>query len=257
MAKRKRVVPKRWSWSMIGGSTLIVAAIVIGTFFMSAKHSLAPTVTTTTDPSAITITTADGVILAATMRSPVRNSLSPAVILLHEYGQDRHQWDPYLQKFLDAGIAVLSYDMRGFGASRLAAIPSSTDEHLGSLPKDVVAVMAYLRQQPTIDQQRINIIGASIGANVAYVASGSGLGLHRAVLVSPSLPGTALDGHDVANFAPSGILGITNQAEEKNLQAVMSNVQEPRQTQIVTGGHGIELLSVDTVLPSIIQWITQ
>lgn len=239
---------------VIAGVVFVVALLFL---FMRPKETVVPADTNTTvDTSQVTITTDDGVALAATIKYPVRNVLSPAVILLHQYGQDRHQWDPYLQGFLDAGVVVLSYDMRGFGTSRLAAIPTDLQTHLDSLPNDLPAVIAYLRAQPSIDQDKISIIGASIGADVAYVGIGSGLGLYRAGMLSPVVRGTALDGHLVKDFAPRGVIAIASEAEQDEAETFMAKVKDPKRTTIVEGNdHGLELLSDPTHLESLITWI--
>ena len=246
-------------WLTVGATGAVILAIAAVALMLRPKHILAPT-TNMTDPSAVTITTDDGVQLAATVKYPVRDSLSPAVILLHQYGQDRRQWDPYLQPFLaaGAGIAVLSYDMRGFGDSRIANIPASQAEHLNSLPKDLPAVIAYLKRQPSIDPEKISVIGASIGADVAFVGMGSRLGLYRAVLLSPVVRGTALDGHQVSDFAPVGVYGLSDDKEQGDLKTFMAKVGNPKQDKIVPrGGHGIELLTAAGVLDGIIAWISR
>lgn len=257
MAKRKTAsgVP----WLTVGAAGAVIVAIAVTVFMVRPKPTLAPT-TNTADPSAVTITTDDGIQLAATVKYPVRDSLSPAVILLHQYGQDRHQWDPYLQSFLTAGagIAVLSYDMRGFGDSRIANIPASQEEHLDSLPKDLPAVIAYLKRQPSIDPEKISVIGASIGADVAFVGIGSNLGLYRAALLSPVVRGTALDGHQVSGFAPAGVYGLSDDKEQSDLKTFMAKVGDLKQETIVPGGgHGVELLTAAGVLDGIIAWISR
>lgn len=240
----------------IGGLVIASTMLLIGVVWFSFHQTQKVATPVVTDTSQIHITTGDGITLAATIKYPVRNVLSPVVILLHDYGQDRHQWDPYLQKFLDAGIAVLSYDMRGFGDSRLPTIPTNQDDHLNSLTNDLPAVMEYIQQQPAIDQNRIMIVGASIGADVAFVVSGSGLGITRTVLLSPVVRSTTLDGHLVENFGPKNIFGIASDSEKTDLESFMSRVADPKQTSIIPNdGHGIALLSSSSVMESIIAWL--
>src|SRR4029078_11516124 len=133
---------------------------------------------------------------------PTSNIQAPAIILLHEYGKDRHEWDPYVQNFVDAGFAVLSYDMRGFGDSRLKSIPANKEAHLAQLPKDLPDVMAYILSQPSINPQHISVIGVGVGANVAFVGSGSHLDIHRTALLVPEALSKSLDGSTVTNFTP-------------------------------------------------------
>lgn len=249
---RNSVMP---SWQATGYVALAIVLAAIMVVSLRPRHARAPTANAS-DPSRITITTADGVQLAGTIKFPPSDEPSPVVILLHQYGQDRHQWDPYLTRFLAAGLVVLSYDMRGFGDSRLAAIPPDQQTHLASLPKDLPAVMSYLQQRPAVDRTKINIIGASIGADVAFIASGSDLGIHRTVMLSPVVRGAALDGHDVTGFSPHGVYGLASNKEQADLKTYMANVADPKQQLIVpNGGHGMELLSTAGLLDGLIAWI--
>lgn len=237
----------------LGG--LVVLAAVIIVLVMRPNPTATPTANSN-DPSQIVITTEDGINLATTVKYPVQNSLSPAVVLLHQYGQDRHQWDEYFQGFTDAGIAVLSYDMRGFGDSRLPEIPRDQNTHLASLRLDLPAVLGYLRQQPNIDSSRISLIGASIGADVAYLGSGSNSGVFRAVLLSPVARGKIFDGHDIPSFSSSGVFGISSEKESADLVTFMKTVKEPKAQKIETGNaHGVALLTKAGLLDSIITWV--
>lgn len=253
MKKNKSQKTQAQVWAYIGG--LVLLGVIITMFVVRPKPTAAPT-TNTVDLSQITITTEDGINLAATIKYPVRNVLSPVVVLLHEYGQDRHQWDAYLQQFLDAGIAVLSYDMRGFGDSRLSAIPKDQDSHLASLALDLPAVIKYLQQQPRIDSSHISLVGSSIGAGVAHVGSGSNLGFYRTVLLSPVVRGTIFDGHTVAGFSPTGVFGISSAKDEADLTVFMKNVKDPQRKEVELGdAHGMAMLKNSEVLDNIISWV--
>lgn len=241
-------------WRTAGYIVLSLVIVAIIVYVVRPKHAHAPT--STVDPSAITITTEDGIKLAATIKYPVRNIQVPAVVLLHEYGQDRHEWDPLLQRFLDEGIAALSYDMRGFGESRLPAIPADRDAHLKSLQKDLPAVRAYLHQQPSIDQQHISLIGAGLGGDVAWEGMGNQLDFARAVLLSPTDPGQAFDHHGQVVFAPHDIFGLAHIGDEKILKSMMSSTTDPKKTTIVqTDTAGVDILDNQEVWPDIISWL--
>jgi dienelactone hydrolase len=238
------------------GGLVVLGAIIIF-LVLRPKPTVAP-VTNTTDPSQITITTDDGISLAATIKYPVRNSLSPAVVLLHQYGADRHQWDQYFQSFINAGMVVLSYDMRGFGESRMPAIPKDQETHLASLALDLPAVIKYLQQQPSVDSARISFVGASIGASVDYVGSGNSLGVYRTVLLSPVVRGAAFDGHDVVGFSPSGVFGVSSEKEKADLETFMKNVKDPQQKKVEPGdAHGIALLPNTELMDNIVSWLNQ
>ncbi len=246
---------KKFPWPAAILGAVGVGLIVMAVVFRSPKKTVT-TKTSTVDTSAITIATPDGLQLSATIKYPIRNVQVPAVILLHEYGQDRHQWDPYIQQFNDAGYAVLSYDMRGFGASRLKSIPANQAEHLKSLGADVPAVISYLEQQPSINHDRISLIGASIGANVAFVAHSLHLNIYRTVLLSPVVRDGMETAYDAVGFSPQNILGIADDKEANDLHVFMKFVTGKKEEKIIPGGeHGMALLSQPGLLNDIIQWI--
>jgi len=253
MTKIRRL-PSHHQKTALGLSFLAILAVVT-VILLWPKKSAAP-VNTAADTSNITITTTDGIALAATIKYPVATNNIPAVILLHEYGQDRHQWDPYLQRFLDAGFAVLSYDMRGFGDSRIASIPASQTEHLKSLPNDVPAVLEYLRAQSVINVDRISLIGASVGANTAFIANGLYGGVYRTVLLSPVDRDGSITAYGAKDFSPSNIFGLADNTEATTLDLYLKSVSGEKKRKIIpNGGHGIQLLEQSGVVDGIIQWL--
>jgi len=244
-------------WAWIGAAGLLIVIVAVAVFCVKPKSSIAPT-TNDVDNSIISITTADGIKLAATEKYPVRNVLSPAVILIHQFGGNRHQWDQYIQAFLDQGIAVVSYDIRGFGDSPMPTIPTDQTTYLNQMPTDLTAVVNYVKSQVNIDPQKINVIGASIGADIAFVGAGSNLGINKTVLLSPAIHAGALDGQGVTNFSPHSIFGLSDEAEKIDLQKIMDRVAEPKKLTITPEtGHGIELLTQTGTLDDTIKWILQ
>lgn len=243
----------RFAPTIVALAVLGIIAVVI---IVTKKSPSVPTTNVVTDTTAVTITTADDIKLSTTIKYPVRNIEVPAIIFLHEYAKDRHQWDAYTQKFIDAGFAVLSYDMRGFGESRLPSIPTDTESHVAMLSKDIPDVIAYLEQQPSIDPEKIVLIGAGLGANVAYLASGSDLSVHRTVVLSPIPQTKAIDGSTIKNFTPKNILGVAGTENLKDLNAIMKNVTGLHETFEVDGGSfGVSLISNEQTLTHILNWL--
>ncbi len=239
------------------GVMLVVILLTLAfNVFLKADEGVTTTTDTTTAP-ALQITTADGVILAAELIYPAGAGPFPVVILVHEFGQDRTQWAPYREEFLAEGFAVLSYDTRGFGESTLAAIPAANAAYFSSMPNDLAAVVEYALDQPKINSQKIFVIGASLGGNIALVEAGRNSSITRTVILSPS--GTSsLDGTGLTDFTPKSILGIADSADQPALTTIMDKVAEPKKTIIVPAtGHGVALLQHRTVIEAILQWLTQ
>jgi len=109
----------------------------------------------------ITLTTEDGVDLAAWYRAPTNGA---AIILLHGGGGTREDMRGYVAMLVDHGYGVLAMDLRGHGDSE------GTVNRLGwQGTKDVGAAVAYLNAQP--DVEVIGGLGSSMGAEVLLGAA--------------------------------------------------------------------------------------
>lgn len=267
--KKPKIITRR-PWWMLNEKTappvvalgaMIVVIILTLVFHLLTKPAAAPTMNRNVNASAtsaLTIVTDDDVVLVGDLIYPRGTGPFPAVILVHEFGQDRHQWDAYRDTFVADGFAVLTYDTRGFGESALDRVPGAQTSFFGSMPNDLTAVVAYARRQTKIDAAQINVVGASLGANIAYVAAGSDLGTAKTVLLSPGV-NAQLDGSTVINFRPINIFGLTSAAEQTTLDGLMASVSEPKKTTIVNEGtgRGVALLQNTEVFQSIRQWLMQ
>lgn len=238
-----------WIWTMVFVFVFTLGAVLI----VAYRPKQQPTVQA--DQTAITMSTEDGVQLRGNLSIPSTTGQHPAVIVLHDYGYDRHQWDTYRQQLLDAGFAVLQYDMRGFGDSTLPTIPPSTTEHLNSLPGDVTTAVETLRQRAAIDTAKISVIGVGVGASVAYIASGSVDGIYRTVMIAPTTFGDALNGTTVKNFAPKNVYGIANTATGARVTSLLKKVDNAKEQTLNTNSVGIDVLTTPNLLTDILTWL--
>lgn len=128
----------------------------------------------------VAIDVRDGV-LAGTLSEPrVRAStggaLAPGVVFLSDLGaQDRNgfsgagDWGTWqlLDLLADEGYAVLRLDDRGVGASTSKLGPE--DVGLAVSVEDAAAAVAFMRTQPTVDPDRIFVVGHGVGGVTALV----------------------------------------------------------------------------------------
>ncbi len=113
----------------------------------------------------------DGHTLAGTLHLPDGNPPFPAVIMIHGSGNaDRDSggfFTPRRQRFVEDGLAVLSWDKPGNGESggdwRRQTIPERADE--------TVAALAWLQDQDGIVPERIALWGHSQGGWVGPLAA--------------------------------------------------------------------------------------
>lgn len=232
---------------------VILLTLIFHTLFQSNKDD-APTNNNSSDSSApaITFVTPDGVTIAADVVYPAGEGLFPLAILVHEFGQDRRQWDAYHDVFLGAGIAVLTYDTRGFGQSPLAAVPTAQAAYFASMTNDLSAAVAYAQQLKNIDPTKIYTVGAGTGANIALAEAARNPAIKKIVLLSPS----TMSVFGSMASAPANVLGLADQSQQAILDAVMAPLAEPKKTMITqNGGSGVTLLDKVGIEP-IRQWLT-
>ncbi len=104
--------------------------------------------------------------LFARLVLPPRRGVTPvpAVLAMHGWGANAGLMGPVVPPLRAAGFATLLLDARCHG--------HSDDEDFSSLPRfaeDIAAGLAWLRQQPEIDPDRVALLGHSVGAGAAIL----------------------------------------------------------------------------------------
>lgn len=120
---------------------------------------------------------AAGIALAGTLTVPQGEGPFPAVVLVSGSGAqnrdeellDHRPFWVLADRLTRAGIAVLRYDDRGVGGSQGAYGEATLDD----FADDAAAAMAWLRRQPSVDPQRVGVVGHSEGAMIAYMLAGA------------------------------------------------------------------------------------
>ena len=76
------------------------------------------------------------------------------------------------------------------------------------MPLDVEGAISWLKGRSEVDADRIAVVGADIGANIAYVSSGSFSDVKTAVSISPvsNSDQLVLLGEGIPDFQPRSIL---------------------------------------------------
>jgi uncharacterized protein len=106
------------------------------------------------------IPSAQGVMLAATLRLPKDDGLHPIVIIQSGSGANHRGGYAVLEHVLnEAGIATIEFDKRGVGQSA-----GTFTDTMEDMQTDLAATITWLRKQPKIDGSRIALLGHSQGA---------------------------------------------------------------------------------------------
>jgi len=99
---------------------------------------------------------------------------APAVVLLHMLARSKSDWDSILGEHLlpETRFSYLAIDLRGHGESTVKngeriSVGSFGEADFRKMTEDVAAAVDYLRGRGDVDGDRVAVVGASIGANVA------------------------------------------------------------------------------------------
>ena len=126
------------------------------------------------------------VILSGALKTPRGGGPFPAVILVHGSGPGtREQYESIARFFVHLGLAVVSYDKRGCGAS--TGDWKAVD--LDSLADDAAAAVSWLETNRAIDPRRIGLWGISQGGWIVPLAAARSDRV--AFVINHSGPGTS------------------------------------------------------------------
>jgi dienelactone hydrolase len=187
----------------------------------------------------------DGVRLSATLR-PAAARHAPALILAHQSGGDRHDFDGVVSLLRDAGYTTLAYDGREQDGG-------SSEAWFATLPRDVAGAVAFLRSRPEADGDRIGLIGASLGASLGVRAIGtsSARALRAAVALSPrDAPAVRPPG-----TRPHDVLYVADETEIGAARALARITRGASTLEVRGGGHGVALLPEARVRRAMLAWL--
>ncbi|HEY0762869.1 MAG TPA: alpha/beta hydrolase [Pyrinomonadaceae bacterium] len=109
-----------------------------------------------------------GITFGGTLRVPQEKGQHPALIFLHGSGAQSRQSDAFLaDQLARSGIATLTFDKRGVGASQAKSWNASFKEYA----EDALAAVKLLQGHARIKPQRIGLYGPSQGAWIASLAA--------------------------------------------------------------------------------------
>ncbi len=137
---------------------------------------------------AVTLTTTDDYAVSGWYFRP-RTTEAPALILLHMFGSDKSAFTKLAGKLVVEGYAVIAIDFRGHGETldpqgRNDGYKALKESDFQAMLNDVQAAHEFLGRQLEVDAERVGIIGASIGANLAIMYASQDLRVRTVVALS-------------------------------------------------------------------------
>lgn len=216
------------------------------------------------DSESVTYQAEDGVVIAASWVVPPDQARPPVVILFHELEGSRDQWDKFIPVLVNEGYAVLTPDLRSFGESTRVVRDGGEELYeltdLDEMLLDVDAALKWLGDRSDVDLDRVGIIGAGDGGNLAYVSTAVFPEVKTAIAMTPrpySEDGR-LVGNGIPNFLPHDVFFVAG-GREAWIDAVSLAI---RVAGTVDGGpyadetvQGVALLAEDDVLTDMIAWL--
>jgi pyridoxine 5-phosphate synthase len=203
----------------------------------------------------VTVSSADGVTIAGEYFE-ASSRPAPGVLLVHMLSKSRSDWRDLPERIRDAGINALAIDLRGHGQS------SGSPQDLQAMVKDVRAAAQWLATQPNVRGDSIAIVGASLGASLALLASVDVPEVRAIALLSPSLDyrGLRTDTALIKRLGPRSIWLAASAGDPLALRTVRDIAAAPsgpREQHVSSAvAHGTALLDRDTdVARVLVDWL--
>lgn len=199
-----------------------------------------------------TATTTDGQTIAYQIYP--NKAGSPAVILLHMLRRTRTDWDSIAKWLQKNGYTVIVPDLRGHGQST-GNWEQFTPEDFNKMAFDVAAMKSVLENQGA-DVKRLAIIGASIGANIAFNYAASDPDVKTVVLLSPGLEYKGVLAGSTRFNKP--FMVVASRDDEYGAQSAQEIVNKNPSAKILMyedAGHGTNMFVKNNLAPSILEWL--
>jgi alpha-beta hydrolase superfamily lysophospholipase len=171
---------------------------------------------------------------------------------------DRRSWFGLLPKIKAAGLTVMALDFRGIGDSQAGEFESDAFSHF---PDDTRAALSHFRSY-LAPRARVAIVGASCGANQAFLAAPHHSEIKALVILSGRLSQSDTAWSALAGRSAIAVLGIAakddGQTVSQAARAVATSTSPHSKLLAYEGAlHGVPLFEQDPGLPeTIVQWLS-
>ena len=212
--------------------------------------------------------TADNVGIVGDYRGPANHPVG-YVLFLHMMPADRSSWLNLALNLTKENIASLAIDLRGHGESvhqgaDILNYKNFTDEDHQASVQDVDAAIGWLKSEQNAPENKIVLVGASIGANLSLTALAKHKDLIGAALLSPGLDyrGVQAD-KDIVAINRTRKLFMAAAADDiyslQSMRALAEKFDGAKQVEEFTrGGHGASMLeTVPQLNDLLVRWVKE
>lgn len=202
----------------------------------------------------------DGVKLKVTYYSAGKPG--PGVLLLHQCNRERKTWDPLATQLAQAGLHVLTLDLRGYGESGgeryLSLTPQQQAAAREKWPGDIDTAFQSLLDRAGVDQARIGAGGASCGVNNSVQLARRHPEVKTLALLSGN---TTEDGRTFLQTAAGLPLFVSASEDDGDtlpyMRWLMAFSRHPQNKLVPfkAAGHGTNMFAVEKGLePLLLEW---
>jgi dienelactone hydrolase len=173
----------------------------------------------------------------------------PGVVLGHGISNSREPMSGIALELARSGVAALAIDLEGHGASGGAL--GGGDSSLG-----VLAALDYLESHPLVDEERLGLVGHSLGAGAVRYAALIHGGIKAVVLIGGGVSGGSWGGGSINSTFPRNLLVAVgrqdvlfdyNLAEGLNTAFNVTNVEPMVTYGAPEAGTARRLVTPDTI----------
>jgi len=234
----------------------VLGVLAVLTVFMvapAAAQDATPEATPDVAVLRVEVQAEDGLTLVGDLYNAQMNSQMPAILLMHMFQGNRHDWDAQIPAFTAQGYRVLNVDLRGHGESK-------GFRDWQKAITDVQSWLDWMESQPAIDADKIAIVGASVGANLALVGCAADTHCVTVVALSPAKDYFHITTSDaIKTLSDRSMLIMGSQLD------LPSGIDQRSMTDLSAGEisvhlfagqrHGLALFRYESVSPEIVNWL--
>lgn len=182
-------------------------------------------------PTPVVLNTLDGQALHANVGVPAKGV--NGVVFVHMAGRNKEDWHGVADKLYRQGLLVLTVDLRGHGANVTGAPPTLTGAEWSAMTEDVAAGVAELRKRGA---QKVALVGAEAGANLALLAAAADPTITSVALLSPGLDYKGLaTGEAAKRYGPRPVFYAASRDDTYGLRSATAL------DSVATGPHSIQV----------------